>query len=371
MTLLTPANHPDLPLATSPIPGPRLAGLDLARSFALMAMVMVNFRLAMGVSDAQGSLLQGLFEAIQGRSAACFVILAGIGLQLGIQQLTIDQARHRLWRRAAFLMLAGLLNLMVFPADILHYYASFFFIATFLFYRSTRTLLAFIALSIFLAISLHFILDYRTGWNFQELSYASFATVNGAVFDFPRHLFFNGWHPVFPWLAFLLWGMCLARLPLHHTRIQAHLFFIGAVVTLICFIVAQFGRAFLPQWHDLFSLQPMPALPLYVIAASASASMVVGACLWIAGIANKREKLKTIIDWLTPVGRMSLSLYIAHILIGMGVLESIGWLQGRSLMDVVIASMTYFGCALLFCRLWTRFFKQGPLESLMRTISRD
>ena len=61
----------------------RLSGIDLARSLALFAMIMVNFRLAMGVTTSSSQTLLSIFEALQGRAAACFVILAGIGLQLG------------------------------------------------------------------------------------------------------------------------------------------------------------------------------------------------------------------------------------------------------------------------------------------------
>ena len=48
-------------------------------------------------------------------------------------------------------------------------------------------------------------LDFDRGWNWATLSYRDFWTIEG----FLRHSLFNGWHPVFPWAAFLLWGMWL------------------------------------------------------------------------------------------------------------------------------------------------------------------
>lgn len=347
----------------------RLSGVDLARSFALFAMIMVNFRLAMGVTTSSSPSLLAIFEALQGRAAACFVILAGIGLQLGSAQLAQHEARRRLILRAMFLMVAGLLNLLVFPADIMHYYATFFVIAAFLVPATNRQLLLLIAAVMMFALALIFTLDYGKGWNFAELSYVSFASWQGMSVDFPRHLFFNGWHPVFPWLAFLIWGMFLARQNLSGIKTQKHLMIAGVSVTITCSLISQLGKYLMPQWMDLFSLQPMPAFPLYVIAAASSASAIIGFCCWISQRAHSWSFVNAALGWFTPVGRMSLSLYVAHILIGMGTLESLGWLQGRTLHEVLLASSIYFVSSLLFCQLWSRRWKQGPLEMLMRKIS--
>lgn len=348
----------------------RLSGIDLARSLALFAMIMVNFRLAMGVTTSSSHTLLSVFEALQGRAAACFVILAGIGLQLGSAHLMQHEARRRLVLRALFLMVAGVLNLLIFPADIMHYYATYFLIATFLLPLTERHLLLLIVGILVCALALLLTLDYAQGWNFAELSYANFDSVPGIVVDFPRHLFFNGWHPVFPWLAFLVWGMFLARQNLSEAVTQKKLIIAGSVVALACGLIAYVGKVHLPQWTDLFSLQPMPALPLYVIAAAASASAIIGICCATARHAPNSPVISALLAWLTPVGRMSLTLYVAHILIGMGTLESIGWLQGRNLHEVFLATGIYFLCAIAFCQLWSRRWQQGPLEIVMRWISR-
>lgn len=347
----------------------RLSGVDLARSLALFAMIMVNFRLAMGVTTSSSQTLLSIFEALQGRAAACFVILAGIGLQLGSAHLEPREARRRLILRAMFLMLAGLLNLLVFPADIMHYYAIYFMIAAFLLPLSNRQLLMLIVSIVIVALALLFTLDYGRGWNFAELSYTSFGSLQGISIDFPRHLFFNGWHPVFPWLAFLIWGMFLARQNLSETKTQNRLMLAGSSVTLSCSLIAYFGKAQFPQWTDFFSLQPMPTLPLYVIAAASSASAIIGLCCWFSQRAQSWAFANSALAWLTPVGRMSLTLYVAHILIGMGILESLGWLQERTLHEVLLATCIYFLSAIVLCQLWSRRWKQGPLEMLMRRIS--
>ena len=60
------------------------------------------------------------------------------------------------------------------------------------------------------SVAMMLLLDYETGWNWSDYSYHGFWTPTGFV----RNLFFNGWHPVFPWLGFLLFGIILSRLSL-------------------------------------------------------------------------------------------------------------------------------------------------------------
>lgn len=64
--------------------GSRLEGLDLARYLAFVGMVIVNFKIAMGAENEQG-VVGFLTSALEGRAAATFVVLAGIGLGLAAQ----------------------------------------------------------------------------------------------------------------------------------------------------------------------------------------------------------------------------------------------------------------------------------------------
>ena len=63
----------------------RLDGLDVARYLAFVGMVIVNFKIAMGASD-DGGILGILTGALEGRAAATFVVLAGIGLGLAARK---------------------------------------------------------------------------------------------------------------------------------------------------------------------------------------------------------------------------------------------------------------------------------------------
>ncbi len=58
----------------------RLIGLDIARYFAFIGMVIVNFDVAMSYGvQSNGGFFNELIGQLQGRASATFVVLAGIG----------------------------------------------------------------------------------------------------------------------------------------------------------------------------------------------------------------------------------------------------------------------------------------------------
>jgi uncharacterized membrane protein YeiB len=67
-----------------------------------------------------------------------------------------------------------------------------------------------------------------------------------------------------------------------------------------------------------------------------------------------------------PAGRQTLTLYVAHIVLGMGTLEALGMLGGQSLAQSVTASVAFCALATLYAWVWARWFKRGPIEALMR-----
>ena len=156
------------------------------------------------------------------------MVLAGIGLglasksllpnTLGLGTLSYQENQTNLsdhlfiltTKRALFLLVLGLLNSLIFDADILHYYALYFFFGVlFLRMSSTGLIVSIIALVLGFIIML-FTLDYDLNWDWKAYSYQNFWTVEGFVLN----LFFNGWHPVLPWLGFFLFGIFLSRLSL-------------------------------------------------------------------------------------------------------------------------------------------------------------
>ncbi|GGY14349.1 DUF418 domain-containing protein [Paludibacterium paludis] len=338
----------------------RLHGLDLARCLALIGMVLVNFRLAMGADDGPLRGLNLLFGSLEGRAASIFIVLAGVGLVLGTRGLEPADAYTRMMRRAAFLAAVGLANALIFPPDIIHYYAVYFLIGTGCLFLPSSALVALTALLPLLFVGLHAMFDYEQGWVKSTYDYPDFWTPQGFV----RNLLFNGWHPVVPWLAFLLWGIVLGRLPLGSARVQKRMIGWGMAIALLAWGASKLGSHYFPAHADMLGVTAMPPLPLYLLLGCGVATSVIGLSLMVAN----RGSVMRLGRFLVPAGRMTLTLYLAHVLIGMGTLENIGWLYGKTLPQVLVAAGVYCAAAIGFANIWSRYFSRGPVESVMRRL---
>ena len=221
----------------------RIIGYDLARALAVFGMVVVNFKIVMGAEKSGPDWLGNMVGLLEGRAAATFVVLAGVGLSLlsrkgrvlGDHDLLVQDHRTLL-KRALFLFVIGLLYTPIWPADILHFYGIYIALAAFLLAAPTSRLWAF-AGSLVLAFGVMlFALDYEKGWDWSTLSYDGLWTPAGMV----RHLFFNGFHPVVPWLAFVLVGMVLGRQHMSAPVMRRRVFAWGAGLAIAAELVSWF-----------------------------------------------------------------------------------------------------------------------------------
>ncbi|MGL5389861.1 MAG: heparan-alpha-glucosaminide N-acetyltransferase domain-containing protein, partial [Shewanella sp.] len=263
----------------------RIYGYDIARALAVFGMVIVNFKTVMHTNRSNDDGWLSIFNILDGRASAVFVILAGVGITLMTQgarlsgsQVRLQQEKRALLKRAAFLFITGLLYIEIWPADILHYYGVYISLGALLLTASTRQLL-WVAAAISAGFPIIFlIIDYTTSWNWTTLHYADFWSVHG----FLRNLLFNGFHPVFPWAAFLLVGMALGRLPMNNARIRNRVFIFGLLATLLIeafsfgIKLVLVGNDYAPELINyLFSTTPMPPLPLYFLSAIGSSCVVI------------------------------------------------------------------------------------------------
>lgn len=360
---------PRLPASTA-----RLEGLDLARGLAVGGMVLVNFKFVMGLEGVEAGglgLLAGIFD---GRAAATFVTLAGMGVSLLSRRARqskdpaeLAKARLVLIKRAAFLLAAGFLDSRLWIGDILHFYAAYLLAAAALLDAEDRTLYGLAAFSAAAFVPLFLFLDYEKGWDWELFKYAGQWAPRGLI----RHLFFNGFHPVFPWISFLLLGMVLGRKNLDGSKRRLFLLGLGLIVA------SETASLVLAPWAasdggedsawcaQLFGTQSMPPAPLYILSGGGSALAMIAACLYLADRFHGRA-------WLAPfmaAGQMALSLYLGHVVFGMGALEFLELSEGRSLGFCLTASTVFYAGALAFAWAWRRKRERGPLEDFMRRVA--
>ncbi|MFT6948236.1 MAG: hypothetical protein ACJARP_002669, partial [Vicingaceae bacterium] len=209
----------------------RIIGIDVARALAIFGMIIVNFKVVFGENGQPW--VKFIASIFDGKAAATFVVLAGVGLALmtnsAIQQkdnAKLKIAQVRIAKRALFLFILGISYIIIWPADILHCYGVYMAIILLLLPCKEKTILiAGICIIVVYPILMLF-LNYETGWNFDTLDYHDFWTVKGFV----RNLFFNGFHPVLPWTAFMLFGYWFGKQDLHNHKFVKKMFRISSIV---------------------------------------------------------------------------------------------------------------------------------------------
>ncbi len=348
----------------------RIPGIDLARALAVFGMVQVNFNLVFSSDAERDGFFQPLSQLLQGKAAATFVVLAGVGMALMTKRAlavgdepTLAARRKLLLRRAAFLFVVGLLYTPLWPADILHFYGVYMAVGCLLLASSNAALLRWATCFALLFLPLVQAFDYEAGWDWSTLEYEGFWTLDG----FLRNLFFNGFHPVIPWVAFLLFGMWLGRQPLHEPRTLSPLLVGSGAVFALTQVFHFFAAPALPgEWSYLLATTPMPPFPLYVVMGCSFATFLIGVSILLGRHFTQAGWMQA----LTATGRLALTFYVAHVVLGMGLmLDGQGALPSMSAAQSGWYALLFNLLGVAFAYGWTRRFAHGPLEWVMRRLT--
>lgn len=353
----------------------RITALDYARAWAIFGMIIVNYKLAMLAENDGPVWLRAAANLFEGRASALFVVLAGFGISLMTAKAinssnkdVIRQTRNTLYRRAVFLFISGLfLLIMGWSADILHYYAVFMLAASMLITVSDKLILCLSAVILFTSQLWLILFDYSRGWDNTFHEYTDLWTIQG----FARNLIFNGFHPIFPWICFFLIGMWLGRKRWLYSEKRQKVLIYSLSLT----VFFEGLSYFLIKWTSpildtdsanyLFTTKPMPPTMLYVLSAASLAVAFITFCFYLV------EKLESLYltKALIHTGQLSLTHYIGHVLLGLGILEAVGYLENGSLIFAIAYGCGYFVFAIVFSSIWRKKIKRGPLELLMRKLS--
>ena len=123
----------------------RILGYDLARSFAMLGMIVFHFALVMAHDTTRPGWLAFLVGLLDGRAATLFVVLAGVGLTLRSRNIRDDGSasavRRTLILRGIFLFAFGFLNLRIWEGDIPRVYGVSLLLAAWFTEATSRRLL--------------------------------------------------------------------------------------------------------------------------------------------------------------------------------------------------------------------------------------
>ena len=321
--------------------------------------------------------LSGFLNLFNGNSSTLFVMLAGMGASLMTNRndYTLEERKNIksiITKRSWFLFVLGVVFYLWWPADILHFYGGYMHIAVLFIFVPKKYFLYAAATAIIVFHVLLTIIPYDTGWNFETLMYNDFWTFKG----FLRNTFYNGWNSIFPWIAYFLLGMYLGRLDWKDNKTPKKVLFIGITVYLITFLIQLFATS-ITQNKDLVFYLTADYLPPFVPFMLGTASFGLILISIFIFIGNKVGDTKIAII-LASTGQLTLTHYIAHLVLGLLLLSII---TGKTLsynllkeiptnpIIILTFAITYFLLSCTFSYLWTKKFKNGPLEMLMRKIS--
>lgn len=380
----------------------RLAGVDAARGVALLGLAAVH----VSAPVTPGGAPDPLHLVFAGGAAALFVTLAGVGLSLGsggsvpVGPERAAVLRRRLARRAGVLFLLGLLcgALDAGIAVILCHYAVLFLGALPLLRARARALAALAGGWLVLGPVAVFALQAAG----QAAVGREAFVVDGRLWVSPApwhlldpvrlaaDLLLTGYYPVLSWFAFLLVGMAVGRARLDAPRTgpalllggaaaAAGMWAVGAAVRgtagvldavaastgvdpaelSVTLLTGEARLAFLvpdPLW--LAMVTPHGGSPLEAVRAAGWAAAVLGACLLWARRPGRSLAV------LAGTGRLSLSLYVGHLVL-LAALAAVGVpFHGLTAAAVLWALFLLAGLAA------ARTGGRGPLEAGVRALSR-
>jgi uncharacterized protein len=118
--------------------------------------------------------------------------------------------------------------------------------------------------------------------------------------------------------------------------------------------------------------KPSEALYLIVLAASFLAAPLMS-MLYVGLIRKFVQEKPHLVTWMKPAGAMSLTVYILQSVIASVIFSSwgLGLFQEFQTWQVLLLAFGIWLGLVYFSAIWLRKFKQGPLEQLVSTLTRN
>lgn len=332
---------------------PRWHGVDAARGLAVLGMMAAHT----WPRDAEQSEL-----LVDGRPSVLFAVVAGVAIGLvtgGAEPPTTGRsaARGRLAIRAALLIALGLLLWML-PhgiAIILDSYGVMFLLLVPLLF-SARWLLAAVAVGFLVAAPL--VRDRVVELTGAQPTGPLVPGAEGGTVLIDWLL--TGYYPALLWLPLLLAGLLCSRAGLASTRVRLLMVGLGTAAS-----VGGYGAAAVLLGTDTSAHSGTTA---ELLGAGGLAIAIIGLALLALDGATPRRAVLIIAMPLTALGRVALTVYVAHVL----VVATFAALGPAGQFEAEVGVPLFIGMAIggtligLACQALSR---RGPLEWLLSTVA--
>jgi uncharacterized membrane protein len=318
----------------------RVVGLDVARALALVGMMATHI---LPDLDLDGLTLSQ--QVAGGRASALFAVLAGVSIALMSGRTAPHRGRDRLGTTAGLvvraLLIAGV-GLALGELDsgiavILTYYGALFLLAVPFLGLRARTLALLSGLWLVAApVASHVVRQHLPPPSYDSPSFGSLLEPGQLLAE----LAFTGYYPAVPWLAYLLAGMAVGRVPLGSWRTTARVGAVGAALAVTGWALSEvlltlpgvrrtlietftgpgaqdtigltldrglYGATPTGSWWWLAVHAPHSATPFDLAHTTGTALLVIALCVALGRLAP------TPLSVLFGAGAMTLTLYTAHV----------------------------------------------------------
>ncbi|WP_179167048.1 DUF418 domain-containing protein [Streptomyces sp. 13-12-16] len=387
-----PRTSPEPASARAPLG--RLVGLDVARALAVFGMYIVHIGPPLSATDGVGSWVRYLAD---GHSSVLFATLAGFSLMLiaGRREPKTGpagrQAKARIAIRAVVLLVLGTVLAMEYGGVIILAFYGVYFLLALPLVRLRAGTLAMIAGGLaLLTPQLAFVLRSLLSESVQQ-SVDTYDPLKALSEVGVLDLLLTGFYPAITWMPFVIAGMALARLDLAAVAVQWRLAALGAALAVAAYGMslllagkdalrsmaeggkpstgsgpASFGSgSFEAQGaaSDLLTAGPHSGTTFDIIGSVGVAILVI---VSVTVLMDRLPLLRRLSKPVIAVGAMSLTAYVGHF-----VAQSVmGMPAGESSQASWVPVLMFILAATVFAAVWSRFFRRGPLESLLNAATR-
>ncbi len=181
------------------------------------------------------------------------------------------------------------------------------------------------------------------------------SSVRGIVFD----LVVNGTHPLLPWMAFFCAGIVIGRfLAVPHFELSL----VGGGVALVAAAALVSSLASTPFQEHVLSTDPGSRSLVYTASALGTAMAAFGGVSWLA------ERWPGPLDPLRRAGQLSLTIYLAHILVFNLLVDWLEVIEPAGVVQSLAFAGAFWVVAIVAANWWHRTYGRGPAERVYRAL---
>lgn len=377
-------------------PEQRLDLLDALRGFALAGVLLANLvafclyaflpsthMTTLPTANIDRLLEPALSALVSGKFFTLFSLMFGVGFALQMQRAGEDPVhRQRYLRRLATLLVIGVLHATLWWGDVLRYYAVLGLLLLPLHRWPAGRLVAIGSALIVLQPLLALVLpagelatqDQAHGAALVAFSSNEWSTMLQGNRAFAHWWLAAHWGTLMSIAGCMLVGAALGRSgvlrdPATHARFWKQLLLAlptGIALALIV-LMSDYGRLPWPDgWRDTAGAHVMLRMM------NRAAGLILGLGYMAAFVLLfGRHGWRRVLQPLVPVGRMALSNYLAHSLVGVGLFYGIGLGLGArfGLVGVGVVWVVVFATQIFLSHWWLARFRFGPVEWLWRSVT--